>query len=63
MSGKESGPSTTVQGIGEKLRGTFNFAVPIITVSVGSFVPVSRSTFFYGGSVDCGQDSRPGVGL
>lgn len=63
MSGKESGPSTPVQGVGEKLRGTFIFAVPLTTVSAGSFVPVSCSTFFCGGSVDCGQDMRPGVGL
>lgn len=63
MSGKESGPGTTAQGIGGKLHGTFVFAVPLRTVSAGSFVPGSCSTFFCGGSVDCGQDTRPGVGL
>lgn len=63
VSGKESGPSTTAQRIGEKLLGTFIFAVPLATVSAGSFVPVSCSIFFCGDSVCQGQETRLGLDL
>lgn len=63
VSGREPGPSTTARRFGEKSCGTFIFSVLLTTVSVGIFVPVSCSTFFFGGSVGQGQETRPNLGL
>lgn len=62
VSGKELGLRITAQNW-RKAACLLYFSFSSKTVSAGTFVSVSCSKFFCGGSVGQGQETRPGCGF